>query len=57
MNAYGVSITTKVSDHQYDIEIIGQGQIYLKSVLWFTERNLYLLLSKWITDYNCHINW
>ena len=26
-------ITTKVPDHQYDLGIKGQGQIYLKSIL------------------------
>ena len=30
---YGVYITTQISDHIYEIEIKGQGQIYLKSVL------------------------
>ena len=33
MIAYGVYITTKVSDHRYDLEVKVQGHIYLKSVL------------------------
>ena len=27
-------MTTRGSDHQYDLEVKGQGQIYLKSILW-----------------------
>ena len=33
MCTYGVHITTQISDHIYDIEVKGQGQIYLKFVL------------------------
>ena len=31
--AYFVYITTKVSDHQYDLGIKGQGKIYLLTIL------------------------
>ena len=34
MIAYDVLITRKVPGLQYDIGVIGQCQIYLKSVLW-----------------------
>ena len=32
--AYGVLITMKDSDRRYDLGVKGQGQIYLRSVLW-----------------------
>ena len=34
MTAYGVQMRMKVSDFQFDLVGKGQGQIYLKSVLW-----------------------
>ena len=37
MIVYGVKVKTEVSNHQYDIGVKGQGQIYL-SVLWLVMR-------------------
>ena len=34
MIAYGAMITINVLDDQYDLRVEGQGQIYLKSILW-----------------------
>ena len=34
MIAYGMYITTAVSDFWYDLGVKGQGQIYFKSTLW-----------------------
>ena len=31
MIAYGVQMTMHVSDHQYDLKVKDQGQIYIKS--------------------------
>ena len=36
MSAYDVQITTKVSDSQYGIDVIGLWQLYLNSVLCLT---------------------
>ena len=33
MSAYRLSITTKVSEYGYDLEIKGQSQIFLKTVM------------------------
>ena len=45
MSAYGVRITTKVSDQRYDLKVKGQGQIYLKMRL--TARNMIFSFSFW----------
>ena len=34
MIAFGVEMTTRVSGQQYDLGVKGQGQIYVKLVLW-----------------------
>ena len=40
--AYGVQMATNVSDRHYDIGVKGQGQIYLKSVLWLLTNLSYI---------------
>ena len=42
---YGVYMTTVVSDHQYDLGVKCQGQIYLKSFLLF-------LMQSWLKPFN-----
>ena len=39
MIAYGVQMTTNVSDHRYDLGVKGQGRICLKPVLTLITRN------------------
>ena len=38
LNAYGVKITIKYTNHFYDLEVKGQGQTCLKSILGFKTR-------------------
>ena len=46
-------MTTRVSDHQYDIKVKGQGQIYLKSILWLVTRTptCISMFDSWYTVY------
>ena len=37
--AYGVKVTTKASDHHYDLGVKGQVQLYLNSVLKIVTRS------------------
>ena len=45
--AVGVWITMKVSDHLYEIGVKGQGEIYLKSVLWLLMRTSISFVDGW----------
>ena len=47
MVIYGMYITTKVSDHRYDIGVKCQGHIYLKpSTVCNANSNMYIFLTK-----------
>ena len=46
MIVYDVFITRKVSDHPYDIGVMGQGQKDSKSVLWLKTRISLSVLTK-----------
>ena len=62
MIIYGVLISAKVSDHQYDFRGNSQSHINLESVLWLVLRVPLLVLTKdvhiwstdclWCVDYN-----